>query len=475
MENSVLSQRWPWLLALTVVVVGWGVYLSSVYDIEIGDQDDRPIGTAEDIERLAERDDVNVLFIIIDTLRSDRMGSYGYERETSPTFDRLAERGVRFSRHLAQSSWTKCSMASMWTGLNPSRSGVTRFDDKLSEEAQLPAEIMQDAGFQTVGLYRNGWVEGYFGFDQGFDVYTKTNGGGIPASVRFENPTMKNRSTDVSIIPSAVEFARVYGDERWFLYVHLMDLHEYLYDDNSAKFGTGYSDVYDNSILRENIIIKELLNKLRRNGDLENTIIAIGSDHGEAFSERGLEGHARRVFKETTEVPFILSFPFRIEPGLVLSQRTSNIDIWPTLLDLIGLPAMEGVDGISRKPEILAAARGEEFTERSDGPAFAHLDEHWGQREKKPSPTVSIAQGTYRYVTAPMLDQEHENDQLFDAGSDAAELRNIIEAQPEIAAKLKAEIDQYLTQTPPWGTDTETIEMDEMQLNQLRALGYKIP
>ena len=96
MENSVLSQRWPWILALTVVVVGWGVYLSSVYDIEIGDQDDRPIGTAEDIERLAERDDVNVLFIIIDTLRSDRMGSYGYERETSPTFDRLAERGVRY-------------------------------------------------------------------------------------------------------------------------------------------------------------------------------------------------------------------------------------------------------------------------------------------------------------------------------------------------------------------------------------------
>jgi arylsulfatase A-like enzyme len=299
MKNSLLSQRWPWILAIAVVIVGWGVYLSSVYEIEIGDQDDRPIGTAEDIERLAERDDVNVLFILIDTLRSDRMGSYGYERDTSPTFDQLAERGVRFSRHLAQSSWTKCSMASMWTGLNPSRSGVTRFDQRLSQEAKLPAEIMQDAGFQTVGLYRNGWVEGYFGFDQGFDIYTKTNGGSIPASVRYENPTMKNRSTDVSIIPSAVEFTRVYGDERWFLYVHLMDLHEYLYDDDSAKFGTSYSDVYDNSILRENIIIKELLNKLRRNGDLENTIIAIGSDHGEAFSERGLEGHARRVFKET--------------------------------------------------------------------------------------------------------------------------------------------------------------------------------
>ncbi|MGK0485420.1 MAG: glucan phosphoethanolaminetransferase (alkaline phosphatase superfamily), partial [Myxococcota bacterium] len=85
MKNSLLSQRWPWILAIAVVIVGWGVYLSSVYEIEIGDQDDRPIGTAEDIERLAERDDVNVLFILIDTLRSDRMGSYGYERETSPT------------------------------------------------------------------------------------------------------------------------------------------------------------------------------------------------------------------------------------------------------------------------------------------------------------------------------------------------------------------------------------------------------
>ena len=474
MNNSILSQRWPWLLAMVLVIGGYILYLSAIYDIEIGDQDDRPIGTAADIEQLAERDDVNVLFILVDTLRADRLGSYGYERDTSPTFDRLANRGVRFDRHLAQSSWTKCSMASMWAGLNPTRVGVTRFDHMILSEATMPAEIMQDAGFRTVGLFRNGWVEGYFGFDQGFDVYTRTNGGGIPASVRRENPTMQNRSTDVSLIPSVVEFARVYGDERWFVYIHLMDLHEYLYDEDSAKFGTTYSDVYDNSILRENFVIKELLNQLRRNGDLENTMIAIASDHGEAFSERGIEGHAQRVYRETTEVPFILSLPFRLEPGLVVNQRSANIDIWPTILDLLGLPPIPDADGKSRRPEILAAARGEALPSAEE-PAVAHLDQHWGQRGKAPLPTVAISQDSYRYVFVPSEGEEvPEVEQLFDASIDPRETHNLIESEPELAKKLRAEADNYLTLTPSWGTDTETLEMDEMQLNQLRALGYKI-
>ncbi len=476
MSEPILSQRWPWLAAIAVVIGAYAWYFSTQYTIEIGDQDDRPVGTAADIEALADRDDVNVLFILIDTLRADRLHSYGYERETSPTLDRIASRGVQFSRHLAQSSWTKCSMASLWTGLNPSRAGVTRFDHRLADEAVMPAEIMKEAGFRTVGLYRNGWVEGYFGFGQGFDVYVKTHGQPAPQSVIRENPTIQSRATDVSLLPSVDEFLRAYGDERWFLYVHLMDLHEYLYDEDSAKFGTHYTDVYDNSILRVNYILKEMLGRMRRAGHLENTIIAIGSDHGEAFSERGIEGHARKVFKETTEVPFILSFPFRLEPGLDLRNRTANIDIWPTLLDLLGLPAMPDTDGRSRKPEILAGLRGEPLPDSGEI-AIAHLDQHWGQRDKSPAPTVSIAKDDFRYVMHPddLPETYVTEDQLFDASTDRQELQDVIEAEPEIAKMLRDEIDRYLEEEPPWGSDVETLEIDEIQLNQLRALGYKIP
>ncbi len=475
MKKPILSQRWPWLAAALVVVGAYVGYLSTVFDIEIGDQDDRPLGTARDIEELSERDDVNVLFILVDTLRSDRLGSYGYERDTSPVFDRLAQRGVRFGRNLAQSSWTKCSMASLWTGLYPARAGVTRFDDLLSSQAQMPAEIMNEAGFETVGLFRNGWVEGYFGFDQGFDAYLRPIGSPAPPSVRRENPTVQNRSTDVSVIPSALEFARVYDDDRWFLYVHLMDLHEYLYDEDSAKFGTAYSDIYDNSILRVNLVVKDLLDQMRRAGHLENTLVAIASDHGEAFSERGFEGHARKVFRETTEVPFILSFPFRLESEVVLTQRTRNVDVWPTLLDLLGLPAMPDTDGRSRVPDILAAARGEEPAGRPDETAIAHLDQSWGQRDKAPSATVAVARGDLRYVMISEKGASRGGEQLFDASSDAAELRNVIAARPEDAQQMRQEVARYLEGTPPWGGETQTLEMDEIQLNQLRALGYKIP
>lgn len=459
---------------MSVVIAAYLGYLSTFVEIQIGDPDRRPMGTAQDIEALSGRDDVNVLFILIDTLRADHLGTYGYERDTSPTLDRLAERGVRFDRHLSQSSWTKCSMASMWTGLYPTRVGVTRFEHTLSEEAILPAEIMSDAGFQTVGLFRNGWVEGYFGFDQGFDVYMRPAARPPSPSVRRENPTLKSAATDASLIPAAVEFARINGDRRWLLYLHLMDLHEYLYDEDSAKFGTVFADIYDNSILRENLILQELFRQLNLGGHLDNTLIVIASDHGEAFSERGLEGHARTVYRETTEVPFILSFPFRLDPGLAVSRRSRNIDIWPTILELLGLPEMDGVDGRSRVPEILAAARGEQLEDNGEI-GIAHLDQNWGKRDVPEAPVVAVLEDNFRYVVQWDGARKQAFEQLFDALEDPGELVNISDAQPEVADRLRKVASQYLYRKPPWKEAAPDLEMDEMQLNQLRALGYKLP
>ena len=83
--------------------------------------DERPIGEIESILELASRDDLNIVFVLIDTLRADRLASYGYGRPTSPTMDRLASTGIRFSRHYSQSSWTKTSMASIWTSRGNNR------------------------------------------------------------------------------------------------------------------------------------------------------------------------------------------------------------------------------------------------------------------------------------------------------------------------------------------------------------------
>jgi arylsulfatase A-like enzyme len=468
--RRILSQRWPWLTMAVLVVLA---YAATVVEIRIAPDDPRPVGTVADIEALRSRDDVNVVFVLIDTLRADHLHAWGHRRETSPFLDRLAASGVRFAHHVSQSSWTKCSMASLWTGLYPARTGVTRFDHVVSDEARLPAEILRDAGFRTAGLFRNGWVESYFGFDQGFEVYAKPVGRPAPASVRRENPTLKEVGTDVDAVDGAVEFLRVYGRERFFLYLHLMDLHEYLYDEDSARFGTSYEDVYDNSILRVNFVLQRLHDALAEMGHLDDTLVVIASDHGEAFSERGYEGHARFVYRETTQVPLIMSFPFRLEPGIVVESVTRNIDIWPTILDLLGLPAMEDVDGVSQRPAILAAAQGREVP-RPESTAYAHLDRTWGQRTMEPSPTVSVVDGRYRYVRTPQRGGD-TTEELFDLEEDVVELTDVSAEHPDVVARLRERVDGYLAGEPPWEGGAPSLEIDEMQLQQLRALGYKVP
>ncbi|MCA9608954.1 MAG: sulfatase-like hydrolase/transferase, partial [Myxococcales bacterium] len=97
--------------------------------------DRRPLGRLEDLATLPARDDLNLLFILVDTLRSDRMSAYGYERETTPTLRYLANTGIRFDAHWAQSSWTKTSMASLWTSLYPVRTDVLDHRDVVAPDA----------------------------------------------------------------------------------------------------------------------------------------------------------------------------------------------------------------------------------------------------------------------------------------------------------------------------------------------------
>ena len=436
--------------------------------------DTRPLGTPEDIDRLAEREDLNVLFVLIDTLRAHRLRAYGYHRETSPTLDHLAFNGVRFARHLAQSSWTKASMASLWTGLYPTRTGVTRFPHALPDEATLPAEILEDAGFHTAGIWRNGWIAPTFGFDQGFDSYHRPVARPTPASVRREKPNMSLEGTDHDVIDAAVEYLRVHGHKRWFLYLHLMDVHQYLYDEDSALFGSAYSDIYDNSIHHEDGVMLRLLATLSQAGLLDRTLIVITSDHGEAFRERGLEGHARHVYRESTEVPFIVSFPFRLGPGVVVYQPTRNIDVWPTLLDMLGLPELPEADGRSFLPEIRAAAVGARDPAAEAEIGIAHLDRSWGRGEVPPRPAVAVTDGDFRYVTSFDPATDFRSEELF-SHRDPGELENRIRQEPETAERLRAVAAEYLERTPAWESGVKSVEVDHLERNQLRALGYSIP
>ncbi len=428
----------------------------------------RPAGSSEEIRHLAQRGDVNVLFLLIDTLRADRLGAYGYARPTSPTLDALAATGVRFANHLAQSSYTKTSMASLWTGLSPARTGVLRYDHAVPADARMPAEILSDAGFHTGGIWRNGWVASNFGFAQGFQLYHKPNPGRSPAAYRRDNPASQITGTDVDVTLSAAEFLRVHGKERWFLYLHYMDVHQYLSDEESALFGTSYSDIYDNSIHWLDRQIAVLLAHLEEADLLRRTLIVVAADHGEEFGEHGREGHAKSLYSEVTATPLLISFPFALEPGIVVESPSQNVDIWPTVLELLGLPALEGADGRSLVPAILDP----ESTRAAD-PALtriSHLDRTWGRVDSEAKPMVALTELPFRYIHYA---DGSKADELYDLAQDAAERRNLAKSQPETAERMKAAALEYLASTPPWES-APSVEIDDLLLGQLRAIGYAV-
>ena len=431
----------------------------------------RPSGDIDDLAKLRERGDLNVVFLLIDTLRADRLSAYGYARPTSPTLADIAASGVRFSRVEAQSSWTKSSMASLWTGLFTHRTGVVRFPHGLPDSALMPAEIFQNAGYVTAGLYRNGWVGPNFGFAQGFDLYVQPTPRRDPEGFRRPKPGARTLAgTDEDITQAAIEFLNQHQTEKFLLYAHYMDSHQYAYDDVAASlaFGASLSDTYDASIHWVDSNLYALLAELDRLDLLKKTLVVIAADHGEAFREHGGEGHAANLYQEVVAVPLLFMLPFRLGQELTVEPVVRNVDIWPTILDLTGLPPLPQADGVSLVPLMEAVAKQQAIETPM---SMAYLDQNWGLVEKEDAPLISLRNDGHRVLFRPMRPEASE---IYDLEKDPGERRNLRGTPPEWAAPLETELKARLADPVPWGKATE-VNIDDMQKLQLRALGYVVP
>ena len=459
----------PWLyFGLAAVVLLAAVFSQfERVDVEV------PRGEVSDIAELSERRDLNVLFILIDTLRADRVGAYGYERATTPNIDALAARGIRFEQVESQSSWTKASMASLWTGLLPAQTGVLRFSHALPEEVKLPSEIFQEAGFRTAGVWRNGWIASNFGFDRGFDVYTRPMPNNPSNNLRRNSPSSHRlEGTDLDATQAGVEFLTGSRDQPFFLYLHYMDVHQYLYSDTSPVYGSSFSDIYDSALHWVDQNVGALVAALKGEGLLDNTVIIIASDHGEAFFEHGDEGHGRTLYWEVQGVPLIVALPIAIDGGIVVEEPVANIDIWPTILDLVGLPGLTGAEGRSLLPLVLASGEGagSEREELQGRTLFAQLDRAWGRDSQDADEILSLRKEPYRFIYSRKFPEESK---LFDHSSDPVELDDLSGSAPEMVARFEREAEDLFERAQPeW--EVREIELDEMMRAQLRALGYDV-
>ena len=303
----------------------------------------------------------HLILISIDTLRSDRLGCYGHERETSPTIDALAASGTLFVDASAPSPWTKPSHASIFTGLYPVRHGADAMRGDLSKDVTTLAERMQKAGFKTQAIVNATWLK-MQGLERGFEKLEWV-------------PYEQGDPTPSPVADAAIRAIKKIGDdERAFLFVHFMDVHsdytslpaverrfvgEYvgsfdgstqqLYriaegalqpnDDDVAHL----LDLYDAGIRQVDDQLKRLIDALSKAGLREESLIVLTSDHGDEFLEHGGATHGHTQFEEVLRVPLIVTGGG--SPTARVERPVSLVDIFSTVERAFDLAPTGGLDG----------------------------------------------------------------------------------------------------------------------------------
>ena len=302
-------------------------------------------------------DPPHVLFILVDTLRADHTGIGGYARDTTPGLDVLAREGTVFENHFANAPWTKPSVASILTGLLPPTHGCQWGDfkqvregkvDLLAEGFTTLPEVLREHGWSTAAFMTNQTITPRLGFDQGFDKFSMLSG-----SLVFDR--------------QATEAAAALLDQAegpTFVWCHLMAPHNYERprdrpasfesehrtpiedsDPNGAMIRELYDlrfreeavDAYDETVLYIDELVTRLVTGVRERHP--NTLIVFTSDHGEEFGEHGGYLHNRTLFNELLRVPLVMWGP-GVPRGRRVTELTDSVDLFPTVLELLGLPAL---------------------------------------------------------------------------------------------------------------------------------------
>jgi len=328
----------------------------------------------------------NLLLISIDSLRADHLGCYGYARETSPTLDRLAASGVRFADVQSPTSWTLPSHVTLLTGLSQESHGTVSHLDRISAAHELLQEVFARRGFETIGLFSGPFLDPTFGFSRGFAAYVSCQS---EEAKKLGPRGLKLSHEDRTNPLIQAEFARWIARRGrsappFFAFVHMWDVHyDYIPPEPYASmfdpdytgpldgrhiFGKGFpldapprdvehlKALYDGEIRYTDATIGILLDTLDKAGLLEDTLVAVTSDHGEEFLEHGGKTHERTLFREVVHVPLILWARSGLPRGKVVSPPVALQDVAPTLLDLMHLDGLAKADGRSLVPLIKGEA-----------------------------------------------------------------------------------------------------------------------
>jgi arylsulfatase A-like enzyme len=323
----------------------------------------------------------DVVLIVVEALRADHVGAYGYAAPTTPHLDELAQGGVRFAAARATSSWTAPSVASMLTGLYPAAHGVDRPATALAEDVATMPAAFHAAGWSTAAISAHPrFVTARGGFDRGFDEFVVEHGpvvaDGSLADVTPADPFLRSSvqvSTADVVTTRALEWIERHAraPTPYFLYLHYFDPHAGYFPppEYATRFGVAVDDplrgaaqwpllwstapperaavatlirLYDAEIARTDDQIGLLLDGIRARG--RPTVLVVVGDHGEEFNDHGGLQHGQTLYDEVLRVPWIVAGP-GIAAGTVVPSAVSLVSLWPTIAALVGAPVPADIDG----------------------------------------------------------------------------------------------------------------------------------
>jgi arylsulfatase A-like enzyme len=453
----------------------------------------------------------NILWIVNDAMRADHLSCYGYRRKTTPCIDKIAEEGVLFTNAFSASSWTLPSMASMFSGIFPSKHGADGEHYYLDGKFTTFAEVAKSQGYRTFAYSNNPYVSRNTNLARGFDVLYHTRSGDVLEGisqqklVREAFPLIRNfplldRKTDKGafltnmLVKKAIKSAHD-ANNPFFIVVDYMETHTFRgetpYHDEwfrrkisleeALKIRGNMSwhagimrqseltdeeeedmrNLYDGDVSYLDSKIRELIEYLAQSGILDTTIVIITSDHGENLGEHHFVGHMFCIYDTLLHVPLVIRYPKAFKKNTRIEALVQTTDIFPTLLELTGIE-WEGRKGLQGRslagdpnkgaPEYVIAELGLFI------PGLNHI------MSEPPNP-AAYGRGKHSLDASPFANRlkairtetfkyiwnSNGRDELYNIHEDPGELHNIIAASPEVAEELKERLRTWLNSFEGYG------------------------
>jgi arylsulfatase A-like enzyme len=426
--------------------------------------------------------------ILIDTLRADHLGCYGSDLGLTPVLDGIAARGTLFEYAVAPSSWTRSTVASLFASRYPSAIGVLGREDAIAPGVVTLAEVLRDAGVETLGISTNRNAGRAFGFDQGFD--------------RFEVPTLTGSypgDFEIHVAEGVTQRALTFLDDRsphrpFFLFLHYVDPHDpYLPhpellagEEPPGRFDGSRRDLdrldamppaevtgadrarvrhlYAGEVRYCDLWIGELLRGLEERGLRDRVLLVVTSDHGEGLWDHGVRGHGRDLYEEQVHVPLILEAPADHDGDrpVRVSAPVSLLDVAPTILAAHGIAPPFEFRGVDLTP----LARGERRARRLD---YVYTELDLDRRNFE-----ALRHGDQKLIRdrRPVAGGAVEH---YDLAADPGELTDLAGEPSLRLSRLERALDGVVRDLERDATEAERVELadlDRETAESLRALGY---